>query len=127
MTDTHGKIIWTELMTRDPEAAKACFATVAGWTYEVMPMSEGDYHVASANGEMVAGIMNLADMAGMEALPPHWFTYIGVDDVDAATTAILAAGGRVQREPWDVPGVGRIAIVADPSGAVVGIMTPSLP
>lgn len=127
MTDTHGKIFWTELMTRDPEAAKAFFARVAGWTYEVMAMTEGAYHVASTGGQMVAGIMNIADMPGMESLPPHWFTYIGVDDVDAAVAETRAAGGQVHREPWDVPGVGRIAIVGDPSGAAVGLMTPSSP
>jgi uncharacterized protein len=127
MSDTHGRIIWSELMTRDPEAAKTYFGKVAGWTYEVMAMTEGEYHVASSSGVMVAGIMNIGDMPGMEGLPPHWFTYIGVDDVDAAVAATRAAGGQVHREPWDVPGVGRIAIVGDPSGATVGIMTPSSP
>jgi predicted enzyme related to lactoylglutathione lyase len=127
MSETHGRIIWSELMTRDPEAAKAYFGKVAGWTYEAMTMAEGTYHVASTGGAMVAGIMNIADMPGMEGLPPHWFTYIGVDDVDAAVAATRASGGQVHREPWDVPGVGRIAIVGDPSGATVGIMTPSAP
>jgi len=127
MSDTHGKIIWSELMTRDPEAAKAYFATVAGWEFEAMQMPEGLYHVASTGGGMVAGLMDLADLPGMDGIPSYWLTYIGVDDVDAAVTATRAAGGQVHREPWDVPGVGRIAIVADPSGAAVGLMTPSAP
>ena len=127
MSGTHGKIVWSELMTRDLEAAKAFYARVAGWSFEVMPMAEGDYHVASANGEMAAGLMDLSDMPGMEGTPPHWFTYIAVDDVDAAVEATRSAGGQVHRAPWDVPGVGRIAIIGDATGATVGLMTPSSP
>jgi len=127
LRETHGKIIRTELLTPDPEAAKALFARVAGWTHEVMAMTEGACHVASSGGQMVAGIMNIADMPGMETLPPHWFTYIGVDDVDAAVAETRAAGGQVHREPRDVPGVGRIAIMGDPSGAAVGLPTRSSP
>ena len=56
--------------------------------------------------------------------PPHWFAYIEVDDVDARVKRIAANGGKLHREPFDIPDVGRIAIVADATGAMIGWMTP---
>ena len=58
-------------------------------------------------------------------MPPHWFTYVAHSDVDAAVKENEAAGGQTMRPGFDVPDVGRIAIICDPTGAVVGIMTPS--
>jgi predicted enzyme related to lactoylglutathione lyase len=60
----------------------------------------------------------------MENLPPHWFTCIAVEDVDAAVAATPAAGGRVIKDVVEVPDRGRMAIIADPAGASLGIMTP---
>jgi hypothetical protein len=127
MGGNHGKVWWSELWTRDPGAAKDYYGQVAGWTFSEMPAEGAIYHVAHNAGQMTAGIMDISGMPGMEATPPHWFTYIAVDDVDGAVAATRAAGGQVHREPWDVPGVGRIAIVGDPTGAAVGIMTPAAP
>ena len=125
MGGNHGKVWWSELWTRDPGGAQAYYGQVAGWTFNSMPMPDGAYHVASRDGEMTAGIMDVTGMPGMNDTPPHWLTYLAVDDVDAAVTDTTAAGGQVLRPPWDVPGVGRIAIVTDPTGAAVGLMTPS--
>jgi len=125
MSDLHGTVHWTELMTGDIEKAKAYYAAVCGWDWDSMPMEEGLYYIAKTGEEMVAGMMSLADMQGMENVPPHWMTYLAVDDVDAAVKETVAQGGVVHRAPWDVPGVGRIAMIADPGGAAIGLMTPS--
>ncbi|MDT8853965.1 VOC family protein [Paracoccaceae bacterium Fryx2] len=127
MSDTHGMIWWSELMTREPEAATAYYGSVAGWTFADMPMEGGAYMVASREGRPVAGIMDMTDLPGMDELPPHWFTYIAVDDVEAAVAATLAAGGAVIKDVFSVPEVGRIAIISDPTGAALGIMTPVRP
>jgi len=127
MSRTHGTIWWSELMTREPDVACVYYAGIAGWSYEAMPTSGGKYHVASAQGRPVAGIMDMTDLPGMEAVPPHWFTYIAVDDVVAAVAATRAAGGAVIKDVFEVPGIGRIAIIADPAGAAVGIITPVRP
>lgn len=125
MSEHHGAVWWTELMTRDIEAAKAYYGAVCGWTWDSMPMGEGgDYHLAMRQGRPVAGAMDMSGMAQMENVPPHWFSYFAVDDVDAAVTATVAAGGKVIREPFEVPGTGRIAILEDPTGAAMGLMTP---
>ena len=127
MSDTHGKVLWSELNTRDVEGAKTYYGSVCGWTFEAMPMAggEGDYTIGKRGDEMVAGIFDITGMPGLEQVPAHWLTYIGVDDVDATCAATKTAGGEVIREPFDIPNTGRIAIVQDPTGAVLGLMTAS--
>lgn len=125
MSERHGLVWWSELMTREVGAARAYYGAVCGWQWQTLPMEGGDYHIASVGGRMVAGCMDMAGLPGMDAAPPHWFTYLAVDDLDAALAATEERGGRVIRAPFDVPGTGRIAIVSDPSGAAVGLMTPA--
>ena len=124
MSTPHGGIAWIELMTRDVPAAKSYYAATCGWDYDEMTMDSGQaYFVAMSNGKPVAGLM---DMAGNEAysdLPPHWFTYLAVNDVDKAVEQTREMNGTVVRDPFDVPGIGRIAILKDPSGAAVGMIT----
>jgi uncharacterized protein len=111
--------IWHDLMTSDVEAAKAFYAAVVGWTFGTqMP----GYPVAEAGGTGMGGIMETPDH--LKAMPPFWGGYIDVADVDATIAKIKKLGGTLQREPWDVPNVGRIAVVADPAGAMFNIMTP---
>ncbi len=120
----HGTFYWNELMTRDVEGAKAFFAATLGWTFDAMPMPGFTYHVAKSGDQAVGGIMDMAGMAP-DDVPPHWMSYIDVDDVDARVAKAKAAGAEVMAEPFDVAGVGRIAIVKDPTGAVVGWITPA--
>ena len=120
----HGQFYWNELMTTDVEKAKAFYARTLGWSYDSMPMPEGEYHIIKQGEDMVGGLMKMpADMPA--GTPSHWFSYIAVDDVDARVTAVVAAGGKIVSPAFDVEGVGRIAIVEDPSGAVVGWTTPA--
>ena len=122
----HGSFIWNELMTPDVEKAKAFYAASLGWTYEAMPGVGGStYWLAKMDGRPVAG------MISHDALPPGvstaWFAYINVDDVDARAAALPALGGALARPAFDIPGVGRIAIVQDATGAMVGWLTPAMP
>ena len=125
MSELHGTVHWNELNTHDVAGAKAYYEKVCGWSFDTMPMESGDYHIAKIGDTMIAGMFDVSDMPEMKEMPSHWLTYLAVDDVDAASEATKTAGGQVYREPWDIPGVGRIAIVADPSGAAIGLMTPS--
>ena len=126
MSDRHGKVWWTELMTRDLDAAVKYYGDLCGWSFDTMRMESGaTYYVAKAGDVPTAGLMDMTGMPGLDGVPPHWFSYFAVDDVDAAVAATKAAGGQVRREPFDVPGIGRIAILADPTGAVMGMMTPA--
>jgi hypothetical protein len=121
----HGTFYWNELMTRDVETARAFYERTLGWTFESMEMDEGGlYWVAMADGKPVCGLLDIAgpDYAGA---PEMWFAYVAVDDVDARVAAAERAGAEIVRPPFDVPEVGRIAILRQPDGAHVGWMTPA--
>ncbi len=121
----HGHFYWNELMTWKPEEAKAFYAETLGWQYDDMPMPEGSYVVCKTGDEVAAGIFPMRPDAGFDGMPDHWFAYIAVDDVDARLEKVVAAGGEVMRPPFDVPGVGRIALVRDKAGGAVGWITPA--
>jgi len=126
MTATHGTVHWTELMTRDVAGARAFYTATCGWEWDKMPMPDGgEYHTAKLGDTWVAGVFDMTTMPGSEAMAPQWMTYLAVDDVDATVAATTAAGGHVLQAPYDVPGVGRIAMITDPGGAMLGLMTPS--
>jgi predicted enzyme related to lactoylglutathione lyase len=122
----HGRILWTELNTRDPEKAKAFYGAAFGWTFQAMPMGEdGTYWLATAEGAEQPTV-GMFQMSGpyFDGVPDHWLTYFGVDDIDARLAALPGLGGQILRPAWDIPGVGRIAIVRGASGAGEGWMTP---
>ncbi|WP_224824817.1 VOC family protein [Cognatishimia sp. MH4019] len=123
MSETHGTVHWSELMTRDVPKALEYYGAVCGWRFDRMPMPEGDYHIGMVGDRPVAGIVDMSMMD--EGTPPHWLTYMAVDDADKAVAQTREAGGQIYRDCFDVQGVGRIAIVADPTGAAVGVITPS--
>jgi len=121
----HGHFLWNELNTRDPEAAKAFYQKTIGWTFDEMPDENGlTYWIAKDGNKPVAGIFDM-NRPEMEGLPPHWFAYLGVDDVDARVEKAISAGAEIIRPAFDVPEVGRIAIIRDVTGAAIGWMTPA--
>lgn len=117
----HGMIVWSELMTTEVEKAKAFYANSLGVTFEKFNDPEGKYWVAMAGEKPAWGIM---DMTARPDGPTGWFTYIGDEDVDARVKAAEAAGASLCMPVFDVPTVGRIAILQDATGSIVGWMTP---
>lgn len=120
----HGNFHWNELNTWDVERAKRFYADTIGWTFEGMPMPGGTYWVANAGGKPVGGIFDMAMMGLPREIPEHWLAYLSVDDVDQRVEKAKNAGATIMREPFDVPEVGRIAILKEPGGAVVGWIAP---
>jgi hypothetical protein len=120
---SHGSFYWNELMTHDVERAKAFYARALDWSFEAKPMDGFTYWLVNAGGQMAGGMM---EMNGHEfaEVPEHWIGYVAVDDVDARVKKAVAAGGTALREPFDIQGVGRIAILRDAAGAVIGLITP---
>jgi len=120
---SHGSFCWNELMTHDVARAKQFYADTIGWTFEGMPMNWGTYWLAKSGDKSVGGIFEMKgpDFAGV---PENWMPYLAVDNVDVRVKKAVAAGATLMREPFDIPGVGRIAILHQPGGAAVGWMTP---
>lgn len=111
-----GRFVWRELIAERVDAARAFYTELFGWELKAVPMPGFDYamfHHAGL-GEDIGGMMK----PPMEGTPPHWATYITVDDVDAAVEEITRLGGTILAPPMSAPGVGRWAVVADPQGAV---------
>ncbi|MCJ8143490.1 VOC family protein [Ancylobacter sp. A5.8] len=121
----HGTIIWNELNTPDPEAARAFYATMFGWSFSAFPMADGEYWIIRHGDKDLGGIFPLT-APEFRDIPAHWLTYFAVDDVDAQVAAAVEAGGAVAKAPFDVPGVGRIAVVQDATGAYMAWMTPRM-
>ena len=121
----HGTFYWNELMTRDVETTKRFYENVIGWAFDDVPMGDGvTYHVAKLGDRPVGGIFDAAATDAAE-LPEHWMSYLAVDDIDARCEKAKAAGATIAREPFDVPGVGRIAMIRQPGGGMIGWMTPA--
>ncbi len=119
MTNHHGDFIWYELVTPDPDGAQAFYAPMLGWTVKSAGLPDSDYRLAASFESEVAGIMKTPAGAPM---PPAWLGYVGVNDVDTMAASIIDGGGAVHKAANDIPGVGRMAFVADPQGAVFYIM-----
>lgn len=116
---------WNELNTSDPAGATRFFETVLGWTVAEMPTSNGAYWIASVGERYVAGIFDLKTI-DKPGVPDHWIGYVAVADVDDRFAKATSAGAAVVRAPFDIEGVGRIAIVHMPGGgAILGMMTPA--
>ena len=125
MSWTHGQFHWNELMTRNVEKAKKFYAETMGWTYDAMPMPGGGaYTIAMANGAPAAGIFDISG-SDYKDVPESWMPYIAVDNIDKRVKKATKAGAKVMKPAFEVPGVGRIAILTEPGGAGVGWMTPS--
>ena len=124
MSNTHGKFIWAELLTTDTGAAQKFYTEVIGWNAADSGQPGMDYTILDAAGTGVAGLMAIPADAAAGGISPNWGAYVCVDDVDASAQAYTDNGGTICREPSDIPGIGRFAVVADPHGAMLSIMTP---
>lgn len=119
-----GVFVWDELQTSDVEGAKSFYGEVFGWTSADMDMGENStYTMFKRAGDVDVG--GAYQMSGDSPAPPHWLAYIGCDDVDATASRTTELGGMALLQPVDVPGVGRLAVLQDPQGAVFGIFKPT--
>ncbi len=115
--------IWHELVTPDQERSGSFFSKLFGWTLKKVDAGPfGIYTLFQKNGQDVAGMMNPTPETPSNS--SFWHSYISVDDVDQCAKRAPALGGSVVVPPHDVPDVGRICIVADPTGAIAHLMQP---
>ncbi|MFF9340063.1 MULTISPECIES: VOC family protein [unclassified Streptomyces] len=111
-----GTPVWNELLTYETATVGKFYRSVFGYEVEPVVSADSDYATLHVDGRPVASLHGVG-----EALPrdrgPHWMTYFEVDDTDAAAGLVAELGGRVLRPPRDGT-AGRLALVADPEGAV---------
>lgn len=120
----HGTIAWRELQTKDLAAAKSFYKDLLGWELPQSPFAPVEYPQIVVDGVALGGMLEINETwgEGWENIPANWSTYIAVDDCDAAFEAVKANGGTTYCAPFDAPNVGRVCIVADPSGAHFSII-----
>jgi predicted enzyme related to lactoylglutathione lyase len=123
MPNQHGDFIWYELLTSDAAAAKAFYDPVVGWDIEAEASMPGmDYRMIRAGGGYAGGVMTLNPEMREHGARPTWLGYVGVDDVDATVTKAESLGGKAMKPAFDLPSVGRIAMIADPQGIPLYVM-----
>lgn len=105
------RFYWYDLLAADPDGAATFYEAVLGWAFE--RPGDGSWRVAKAAGRRVAGLVPVGDGAD-----PHWLGHLAVDDVDTLARRTAFLQGQVLVEPEDLEGLGRGALLADPSGAV---------
>ncbi|MHC4861624.1 MAG: VOC family protein [Planctomycetota bacterium] len=116
-----GTFCWDELLTSDPEKCASFYAEVYGWTTRETDMGEMGKYVIFGRGEKDAGGMMLMppDAQGR----PGWLAYVAVPDVDASVVTVTELGGTIFIPPTDIPNVGRFTVTADPTGAMLGLIS----
>ncbi len=119
----HGVVCWSELAVHDIARAQKFYSETLGWRFEAMQAPDMIYWIIMSGEARVGGMF---EMAGPQfnGVPEHWLTYIAVDDIDARLKTAVAAGASICKEAFDIPGVGRMAVLAEPGGAIVAWMTP---
>jgi uncharacterized protein len=117
-----GAFTWSEHMSRDFEGAKAFYAAVFGYEYGDMSSDGFSYATMLINGQQVVGGMGAFPAGPGDDQPAHWSVYFGTSDTDQAVAAATGNGGRVIRPAADSP-YGRMAVVADPEGAVFSLIS----
>lgn len=122
-----GTPCWIDLMVPDQQAAIDFYSDLFGWQGEVGPPETGGYAVCTLKGKPVAGIMKAMNPDGTvpDPLPPTvWTTYLSTDGIDSTVKSVTDAGGTVMMGPMDVMDLGKMAVISDPTGAVVGLWQP---
>lgn len=125
----HAKtFVWHELYVPNVAAAQKFYSEAFDFGTSQMDMGEiGTYHMFTKNGTSVAGIADTSapPMAG-DNIPPHWATYLAVDDVDSRVEKAVSLGATLVVPAMNVETVGRMALIADPQGAHIWIFTPAI-
>jgi len=115
-----GKVVWSDLVTDDVEAARRFYGGLLGWDFEESTLPTGRKYVIARSGTaIVAGLVPVSQRDDGAEIS-RWLPYISVADVDAAVATATAGGASVAVGARDVA-LGRVAAIIDPEGAVVGL------
>src|ERR671915_894978 len=117
---TPGTFSWTDLATTDTEGAKRFYTGLFGWEIDDRPIpGNGVYTMLLRDGKAVAALFQ-----GQEGMPTAWSSYVTVESADAAAAKASDLGATPMGEPFDVMDAGRMAVIQDPTGAVVSVWEP---
>jgi predicted enzyme related to lactoylglutathione lyase len=127
VTYTHapGTFCWADLGTPDAAAAKRFYTGLFGWHYDDRPAGpDATYTMFDLGGKAVAALYQQDPHQLAQGVPPHWLSYLSVESADDTAQRTRGLGGTVIMDPFDVLDVGRMALIQDPTGAVVALWEP---
>ena len=120
-----GTFCWLELATTDRAKAVDFYTNLFGWTKQDDDLPTGGVYTTFNLGDRpVAAAYDQSDEERSGGIPAHWNLYVSVDDVDKTAAVGQSAGGTVLMQPFDVMDIGRMAVLADPTGAVINLWQP---
>ncbi len=118
----HGDFCWNDLATTDTEASKKFYSELFGWQFEESDSAGMVYTEISLDGQKKFGGM-WKITAEMGEVPPHWMSWVAVNDVNASAEKVVELGGSICVPPNDIPNTGRFCVITDPTGATVSLIT----
>ena len=118
---TPNAVCWGELLTRDSDASGSFYTKAFGWSSDTMDMPTGPYTVFKAGDAQVAGMMTMPNEVPKE-VPPHWLYYVMVTDCPATTAKARELGAVLQVENMEIPTVGTMSVIQDPTGPTFGVI-----
>ncbi len=119
-----GRFVWYEYLTADVQGGISFYSEVIGW--KAQPFDQGGYLMWVGGQGPLGGVMALGEEGTrIGGARPFWMAHVQVDDVDATAALAKRRGGKVWKEPTDIPTVGRFAVIADPQGASLSVFKPS--
>jgi predicted enzyme related to lactoylglutathione lyase len=117
-----GRFVWYEYLTGDVPGGIAFYSEVVGW--KTQRFEQGDYTMWVGTQGPLGGIMGLGEEGAKMGGRPFWMAHVQVDDVDATAAQAKRRGGKIWKEPTDIPTVGRFSVIGDPQGASLSIFKP---
>jgi len=119
-----GKFVWRDLMTDDIPSVKNFYSELFGWTYLDIGETDNDYTVVLHNGKPIAGMFRLRDVEQKKRYS-QWISYLSVADMKQSINYIKSGGGKIYRDPFELPNRGTVAFVFDSQDAVFAFVKSS--
>lgn len=119
-----GKFVWRDLMTHDIPSVKKFYSELFGWTYLDVGESDNDFTVVLHDGKPIAGMFKLRDIDAKQNFS-QWISYLSVADMNQAVNYIKASGGKIYRDPFELPNRGTLSFVFDSQQAILALVKSS--
>lgn len=121
-----GKIVWRDLLTNDPAASRQFYGELFGWEFESIGeasnlRSNSAYTLIRHNGRLIGGMVDTLALNGRDDIS-QWVVLMAVEDLDTRVAAVTASGGTIVAPPTDLQARGRLALIRDAEGALLGLL-----
>ena len=125
-----GAFVWTEIASSDAAKCKQFYKDIFSWKFHESDATQTgmEYMEFSSGGDQpVGGLYQIkSEWFDGDPPPPHFLSYVAVDDVDANAKLATELGATIIRGPMDIPNVGRICIIQDPTGGMIATFRPNI-